>query len=44
MHDTATQTAFSPAYQEFVKAKVRLAERLGFDVDDGEINPILKAR
>lgn len=29
-------------YQTFLKNKVRLAERIGFDVDDSEINPILK--
>jgi DNA modification methylase len=31
-----------PDYDEFIRSKVRLAERLGFDVDDSEINPILK--
>lgn len=29
-------------YEEFLKKKVRLAERLGFDIDVTEINPILK--
>ena len=30
------------AYSEFLRAKARTAPRLGFDVDDSEINPILK--
>jgi hypothetical protein len=29
-------------YRDFIKSKVRLAKRDGFDVDDSEINPILK--
>jgi SNF2 family DNA or RNA helicase len=29
-------------YQEFLKNKVRLADRIGFDIDDSEINPALK--
>lgn len=30
------------SYDEFIKSKVRLATTDGFDVDDSEINPILK--
>ena len=29
-------------YQEFLKSKVRMVERVGFDVSDDEINPNLK--
>lgn len=29
-------------YQKFLEGKVRIADRLGFDVKDSEINPILK--
>lgn len=35
-------TAKIDAYQAFLNSKVRLANRDGFDVDDSEINPILK--
>lgn len=31
-----------PKYEDFIKNKVRMAEVIGFDVDDSEINPILK--
>jgi DNA sulfur modification protein DndC len=30
------------AYHDFLKAKVRLADDLGFEVEDHEINPLLK--
>lgn len=30
------------SYEGFLKAKVKLAEQSGFDIDDSEINPILK--
>jgi hypothetical protein len=29
-------------YNDFLKRKVRIADRHGFDVDESEINPILK--
>src|SRR5947209_1495877 len=29
-------------YQSFLRAKVRLADREGFEVEDDEINPLLK--
>lgn len=29
-------------YLEFVKSKIKLAERAGFDIDDSEVNPLLK--
>jgi hypothetical protein len=32
----------SAAYIDFLKAKTRIAERRGLDVDDSEINPLLK--
>lgn len=38
---SATQITTSD-YQSFIKAKVSLADVSGFDVDDSEINPLLK--
>ena len=29
-------------YDEFLRAKVRLAETWGFDIDDAEVHPMLK--
>lgn len=29
-------------YDDFLKSKIKLAEQIGFDVADSEVNPILK--
>ena len=31
-----------PKYNDFLKAKIKLADQFGFDVADHEVNPILK--
>lgn len=38
MHDMTGQQS----YEAFLRSKVRLADKDGFEVDDGEINPLLK--
>ncbi len=30
------------SYQQFLESKIRMADRLGFEIDPAEINPILK--
>src|ERR1035441_7446691 len=47
MHDQSTIPAVasqtvSEKYLAFLRAKMCLAKRSGFDIDDSEINPILK--
>lgn len=32
----------APDYRSFLKSKVRMAESFGFEIDDSEINPLLK--
>jgi len=41
-HPRCTGGGVNEKYQEFLRAKARLAPALGFDIRDDEINPILK--